>query len=80
MTYQLLPGASVPTVALTFEFSLSVAGWIVAGLLCCGLGLLAWYASADWRASVTPSWWTLGSGGVRARPQLPESRQRSLRA
>lgn len=66
----------MPTIAL--EFSFSVAGWIILGVLCCGLGVLAWYASADWRASVTPSWWTLGSGSVRARPEVPKSRQRSL--
>jgi hypothetical protein len=79
MTYELLPGASVPTVALTFEFSLSVAGWVTAGLLCCGLGALAWYASADWRASITPSWWTLRVRRVQPQADAADPRQHSLR-
>lgn len=79
MTFQLLPGTSAPTIALTFDFSLSIAGWIVVGLLCCGFGMLAWYASADWRASVTPEWLTVRRR-LRSSSTAPDSRRRSLEA
>ena len=78
MTYQVMPGTSVPTIALTFDFSLSLGAWILVGLLCCGFGILAWYASADWRASVTPAWWTLGSTRLPEQSVVPTSRERSL--
>lgn len=78
MTFQVLPGTSAPTIALTFDFSFSIAGWVLVGLLCCGFGILAWYASADWRASVTPAWLTLRPRRKQSQPGLPESSQRSL--
>jgi hypothetical protein len=78
MTYQVIPGTSVPTIALTLDFSFSLVGWVLVGLLCCGFGILAWYASADWRASVTPAWWPPGSSRLPPRSELPESTQQSL--
>jgi hypothetical protein len=53
MNYDVVAGA-VPTLTLTIEMT-----WLGAALglvVLVGFVALAWHASADWRASITPAW------------------------
>ena len=63
MNYQVLAG--VPTTAISFDVSL--LGLLAGGVLLVCVGALLFHASADWRASVTPTWLTRDSRSPRLR-------------